>query len=166
MSRENLSKEEAKEKLKNLVDDIKIAMMVTGPAINDFSAVPMTTKKVDNEGNIWFLSGRSSEHNKRILEDHRVQLLYSDPSGMEFISVSGKANISEDREIIKDLFDKPMQAWFDGPEDPELTAIKFSPEEAHFWDSQENKYKTLYKLGIAALTGDKKDIGESGQLKF
>jgi general stress protein 26 len=57
MSTENLTSKEALEKMTSLVDDIKFAMLLTALDTQPISAVPMTTKKVDEHGDIWFLSG-------------------------------------------------------------------------------------------------------------
>ena len=166
MSTENLSHKEAREKLKGLVEDIRVAMMVTGLNKIPLSAVPMTTKDFDDEGNIWFLSLRNSEHNMNIAANNQVQLLYSDPSDMEFVSVFGMGEIVTNREILEELYDDMSDAWFDGVKDPNLTAIKFHPQEAYYWNNKSNKYVSLYKLGIAALTGKDKDIGEKGKLEL
>lgn len=166
MSTENLSNTEAREKLKGLVDDIGVAMMVTGLGKIPLNAVPMSTKKVDDQGDIWFLSLRNSEHNMNITENNQVQLLYSDPSDMEFVSVYGMGEIVTNKEILEDLYSDMDNSWFDGVDDPNLTAIKFHPREAYYWNNRSNKYVTLYKLGIAALTGKHKDIGESGKLEL
>lgn len=166
MSTENLNSAEAREKLKDLVDDIRVAMMVTGLGKIPLNAIPMTTREIDDHGDIWFLSLRNSEHNQNIAESNQVQLLYSDPSEMEFVSVYGIGEIITDKEILHELYDEMADAWFDGADDPNLTAIKFHPAEAYYWNNKTNKYVTLYKLGIAALTGKHKDIGESGKLEL
>ena len=166
MSTENLSHKEAREKLKDLVEDIRVAMMVTGLGKIPLSAVPMTTKEIDEEGNIWFLSLRNSEHNLNIAENSQIQLLYSDPSDMEFVSVFGTGEIVTSRDTLEELYDEMSDNWFDGVKDPNLTAIKFHPQEAYYWNNKSNKYVTLYKLGIAALTGKNKDIGDKGKLEL
>jgi hypothetical protein len=40
------------------------------------------------------------------------------------------------------------------------------PKEAYFWDNKQNKFVTFLKIGAAAVTGDKKDIGEKGKLNL
>ena len=69
-----------------------------------------------------------------------------DPKQMEFISVYGNAFISTDQSILEDLYSKDDDRWFDGVTDPNLTAIKFTPKEAEFWDSTQNKYINLFKV--------------------
>lgn len=164
MSTEKLDREESRKKIRSLVGDIKVAMMITGFDQKPIPAIPMTTKKIDNEGNIWFLSLRNSHHNQNLLQDKQVQLLYSDPSDMEYLSVYGEAEVTTDRAILEDLYEKTDDNWFEEIDDPNLTAIKVRPEEAYYWDTKTNKYITLLKLGVGAITGNKQDIGEKGEL--
>lgn len=164
MSIENLTSHKALEKMRELVDDIKFAMMLTNLQKQPISAVPMTSKKVDEAGNIWFLSGLNSEHNANIVINPQIQLLYSEPSDMEFISIYGQATIVTERDILEDLYSKTDDSWFTGVDDPNLTAIKVAPKEAYYWDTKENKYISLFKMGLSAITGKKSDVGEKGRL--
>ena len=166
MSTEKLNKEESRKKLKQLVEDIKIGMMITGFNRKPISAVPMTSKKVDKEGNIWFLSLRNSDHNNDLLKNSDVQLLYSEPSDMEYLSVYGEAEITTNKEILEDLYNKADDNYFEGQDDPNLTAIKVRPQEAYYWDTKTNKYVTLLKMGVGAMTGNEQDIGEKGKLNL
>lgn len=166
MSTENLNQEKAQDKLKELIDDIGVAMMVTALGKKPLNAIPMTTKKVDKQGNIWFLSLKTSEHNSNITQFKEVQLLYSDPSDMEYVSVYGLGEITTDRKVLEELYDKTSDNWFENIDDPNLTAIKVTPQQAYYWDTKTNKYITLYKLGLGALTGDKQDIGKKGKLNL
>lgn len=164
MSTENLTTDEAKKKLKDMVEDIKVAMFATRLNKQPLSVVPMHTKEVDKEGNIWFLSGNNSDHNSDLLKNSKTQLLYSDPNAMKFVSVYGDAEIVTDQAVLDELYNKKDNAWFDGAEDPNLTAIKFHPKEAAYWNNDSNKLVTFFKLQAAAVTGDDKDIGKSGKM--
>ena len=164
MSTKNLTSDEAKKKLKDMVEDIKIAMFTTQLDKQPLSVVPMHTKEVDKEGNIWFLSRNDSDHNSDLLKNPETQLLYSDPGSMKFVSVYGDAEIITDQAVLDDLYNKKDNAWFDGKEDPNLTAIKFAPKQAAYWNNDSNQLVTFLKLQAAAVTGDDKDIGTSGKM--
>lgn len=166
MSTKNLFSREALEKMTELVNDIDFAMLLTNLNTQPISAVPMSTKKVDEHGNIWFLSGLNSEHNANIIKSPEVQLLYSDISDMEFISIYGRATIVADTHILDELYEKTDDAWFTGKDDPNLTAIQVKPEEAYYWDNKQNKYISFLKMGVAAITGDKVDVGVKGKLNL
>jgi len=165
MSTQNKYNEEAKKKIKEMTEDIQVSMMVTALGKTPLQAVPMTQKKIDMNGDVWFLSPSDSDHNKNIAKDKKTQLLYSDPSSMKFLSVYGEAEIVTEKSVLEELYSNVSDNWFNGTDDPNLTALKFSPKEAYYWDTKSNKYVSLFKMGVAAVTGNKKDIGEKGNLK-
>lgn len=166
MSTKNLYDDDAREKIKELAEDIDFCMLVTNMDEKPLSVVPMSTKQVDDHGAVWFLSKASSEHNRNIAKDRDVQLLYSGTSDMEFLSVYGEAFIETNREVIHELYSKADNAWFDGKDDQDITAIKVNPKEAYYWDNKHNKMVTLFKLGMAAVSGNKQDISEKGKLEL
>lgn len=166
MSKENLYNKEAKKKITEMAEDITFAMMATNLKQIPLSVIPMSTQKVDGEGNIWFLSGKDSDHNKDIEKDPNAQLIYSDPSSMQFLSVYGRATITTQKGILEDLYGNSDDNWFDGVDDPNLTAISFKPSEAAYWDTKSNKLVSLFKMGVGAVTGEKQDVGKTGKLKM
>ncbi len=166
MGKENLYNQEAKEKLKKIVTDVSVAMMATNLGNAPFDAIPMDTKKVDQKGDIWFLSDGASDHNANIKNDSRTQLLYSGTNDMKFLSVYGTSEVVTDVEKIKEIYDKADNAYLNGPEDPNTTAIRFTPKEAAYWDTSENKLVILFKMAKAMVTGENQDIGSSGKMNL
>jgi general stress protein 26 len=166
MSTKNLFSEEAKEKMKDLAMDIDFAMFTTALSQHPLHMVPMSTKKVDEMGNIWFLSNKNSQHNQNIKLDSSTHLIYSDPSKMKFLNVYGQALISTDMNIIKELYKSSDDAWFEGVNDPNITAIGIRPTQAFYWDPKNNTLVTLLKMGVGAITGDEPDLMDQGELKI
>ena len=156
---------EAKDKIKEIAKKIDFTMMATNLNQIPFFAIPMSTKKVDSNGNIWFLSGRDSEHNSYINNDKRTQLIYSKPGDHTYMILYGSAVIVHDKSVLEDLYSATDDNWFNGVDDPNLSAIKFSPIEAHCWEPKYNKLVTLFKMGIGAITGEQPEIGEQTHLK-
>jgi len=161
MKTENLTSEEAIEKMTKLVQDIKIAFLLTDLKKLPINAVPMITKKVDEHGNIWFLSRLDSEHNSNIAKDPQVHLLYSHPSNMEYLSVSGNASIISDKKIIENFHSAEDDTWFRDADESIYSAIKIAPKEAYFWDSSGNIINKLFKRGLADAMGENPDIIEN-----
>lgn len=156
---------EARIKIREMIEEIHFGILETQLSNIPTHAVPMTTKRVDEDGDIWFISHSGSEHNTHITEDARVQLMYADPGARDFLVLSGKATVIKEREILSELYDPKTDAnWFEGPSDPNLTAIKVSPETGHYWDSSDNRLVNLVKMGKAAVTGEKEELGTSGDL--
>ena len=165
MATKNLSNKDAIEKIKDLATSIDFALMATHLDKLPLHSIPMSTKKVDSSGNIWFLSGKDSTHNRNIRKDAKVQLFYAKGMAMEFLTIYGKAEIVDDQIIIDDLYQSSDDNWFDGKTDPNISAIKITPVDAHYWDTKDNMFVSLIKMGVGTVTGEKKDLSEQGNLK-
>ncbi len=165
MSTKNLYSEEAKKKIKELAESIDVCMMATNLGEKPFHLVPMSTKKVDEAGNVWFLSNKNSTHNGNIEKDAKTHLIYSNKNSYEFLSVFGSARITTDRSLIKDLYGSGDDAWFDGVDDPNITAVEIRPEEVYYWDTKNGKILSLLKMAGGAITGNEPDLGEHGKLE-
>ena len=165
MSINNKYNEEAIEKIKELVEDIDFCMFLSDFDSVPINAAPMSTKKVDKQGHIWFLSSIEHDTVTNVQKDLRAQLIYSKPGDMEFLTVAGEARIVVDQLIIKDLYQKSDDSWFDGADDPQIRAIVVNPKEAKYWEPKSNKAVTLFKMAYGALTGNQVDMGKEGNLR-
>lgn len=166
MATKHLFSDEAKNKMKELVESIDFNMMATALTQLPIHAIPMSTKKVDNEGMIWFLSGKNSKHNANIQKDSSVHLFYAKPTAMEFLNIFGKATITQDRTIIHNLYQKSDDTWFDGKDDPNLTTIMVKPQDVYYWDTKNNMLVSLLKMGVSTITGKKQDLSEEDELRL
>jgi general stress protein 26 len=163
----NLQKGEAVNKLKELAEDIDICLFYAGTEDrNAANYRPMSTKEVDDQGNIWFFSGRNSEKNKAIAADSRVQLVYSHPNKSSFMVVNGEAEIVYDRNKVAELWNSLDKTWFkEGKDDPEISIIKVRPESAHYWDTKGNMMVNFLKMATSVVTGKTLVKGEEGSLQ-
>lgn len=162
---QNLQHEEAIQKIKDLAKSAKICMFTTNLSKIPLSSVPMATQEVDDEGNLWFLSAKSSNKNQDILNDPRVQLFYTNTGSYEFLSVYGFAAITTDKDEIEKLWSPIVKAWFtEGKDDPEISVIKITPDEAYYWDTKNNKAVSMVKILAGAITGKTMDDGVEGKL--
>lgn len=166
MSTQNLEDKKALTRMTNLIESIKTGMLVTCLDDRPLNVVPMTTKKIDEEGNIWFLSRLDSNQNCNIVQEPEVQLIYSAPATKEFISIYGMAAVSVDPGKLKELYHESDDAWFTGLDDPNLTAIKVTPKESYYWDEKHNNYRDLFNPDgtKGKIEKDKISTGEKGKL--
>jgi len=168
MSTENLHRQEAADKLKEMVDKIDIGMMCTFPKDSDYPhAVPMSRQEADEEGNIWFLFSSESETHRNLSTNNKVSLLYAHTGDYNFLSINGTAEISRDPARVDKYWNKMIEAWFEkGKEDPRIRILKVTPDEAHYWDNKSNKLVTLLKVAASAISGQQLDIGREGRLNL
>jgi general stress protein 26 len=164
---DNLSTESGIKKIKELVKDANICMFITNISDAPLTGRPMSTADVDEEGNIWFFSKMGSDKNIDIARDNRVQLFYCNKGSSEYLSVYGTAEIIHNKGTIDELWTPIAKAWFhEGKDDPTITAIKVTPEDAYYWDTKGTKMVSLLKIAIGAVTGKPMDVGVEGKIEL
>ncbi len=161
---ENLMGIEAVNKVKDLAKD-EIALLCTFEG-ERLSSRPMGTQGIDDDGVIWFMSGRDSTKNRQIAADPRVHLFYSNHSKLAYLSLEGTASIVRDQKKIDELWTPLAKTWFtEGKDDPRVTLIRFVPATGHYWDTKHSKMITMATIAIGAVTGKTIDDGREGSLK-
>lgn len=165
---ENLKSTDAIDKLKSLVDDIRVCLFCTDLKTDDGATCrPMTAMKVCDQGNIWFFSEKSSDKNKAIAADKEVQLYFSHPGKSSYMVVNGEADIMEDKAIIAELWTSATAIWFkEGENDPEISVIKMTPKNAYYWDTDDSKMISFLKMAASIATGTNLISGNQGALKI
>ena len=158
--------QESLKKLKELVNEVKIAMLCTSQS-DHLRSRPMSTAQFDDEGNIWFFTNEHSGKADELSRDHQICLAYSSPSKNSYISISGDARIVNDWVKMKELYNPAIKAWFpQGLDDPNLALLKVTPLQAEYWDSSSSKMITLLQMAKAIATGEKYNEGQHGKIEF
>lgn len=162
----DLSHGEAVSKIRELVKHNNICLFTSNLTTLPLQTRPMAVQEVDDDGNIWFLSSKSSHKNFQVEDDPRVQLMFANRGDNEFLSIYGEATIYTDRNKIEDIWSPIAKAWFkEGKNDPDLSVIKVSPEDAYYWDTKHNKAVSLIKIMASVVSGASMDDGVEGRLR-
>lgn len=150
--------------LGKMIKGIRIAMMTTATEDGTLRSRPMATQQTDFDGQLWFFTDSDSGKVFEINHENHVNISYADPGDNRYVSVSGRASVSRDREKIKELWSPIHKAWFpDGPDDPKLTLLKVEVEQAEYWDGPSSTMVQLIGFAKAALTGHRYIPGDHGK---
>ncbi len=140
-----------------LMKKIGFAMLVTHDG-DKLRARPMAAH-VDRDANaIYFLTDARRHKDDEIARNPNVNLSFADAGDQKYVSVTGTAEVSNDRAKIRELFSMPAKAWWDSAEDPNIRVLKVTPDDAEFWDSPGTAISYV-KMAAAAVTGTRPDIG-------
>lgn len=147
------------EKLHSLIDVMHTAMLSTAQGARMRSR-PMAVIK--NEGHVlWFFTGKDSDKAHEIEGHSQINVAFADVSQNKYVSISGRAQIVDDRAKAKELWTVFAKGWFDGPDDPDLRMIRFEMESAEYWDAPSSKTLYLFNLLRSAVTGSEVGMGEN-----
>jgi general stress protein 26 len=157
---------EAGKKIKELVDQSNTCYFCTKLTAGEpLKTRPMSVQKVDEAGNLWFLSANDSHKNADIAVDNHVQLLFQGSQHSDFLSLYGVATISTDKQLIKELWEPILKTWFtEGVDDPRITVIKVDAEQGYYWDTKHGNAVAFLKMAAGAVLGKTLDDSIEGKL--
>ncbi len=163
-----MSRNQDIEKLRELTKDITFCMLSTRDSAGRIHSRPMTMQQTEFDGDLWFLTGKSTGKTGEIARDQQVNVSFADPGSSKYVSVSGSANVVDDRAKAKELWNPAYMVWFPkGLDDPELTLLHVSIEAAEYWDSPNGVVTYLMGFIKAATTGERPDkIGDHEKLEL
>ncbi|MEO0059450.1 MAG: hypothetical protein RLZZ312_1097 [Bacteroidota bacterium] len=72
----------------------------------------MTVQEVDDEGNIWFFSGKDRDRNKDIVTNGNVKLYFSSPDKDTYLFVNAEAKVFHYKLMKKKLWNPILKIWF------------------------------------------------------
>jgi general stress protein 26 len=140
-------------RLASLIEGIKIAMLTTRSPSGSLVSRPLGTQEVEFDGDLWFATSIDSPKVKEIEADPRVNVAYASSAKNTYVSVSGRAKVSQDRDKIDSLWSPAMKTFFPGgKDDSSLCLIHVEVESAEYWDGPGTALgKALYFV-MAAIT--------------
>ncbi len=153
-------------RLRDLIGDMKFAMLTTRSVDGTLSSRPMTTLETEFDGTLWFLAAADSLKAMDIEERPKVNLAYAAPERGRYVSVAGTARVLHDRAKARELWHPQFQTWFpDGPDDENVAVLQVEIASADFWETPGGRAEQVYAAERAA-EGDREALGKQTHIEF
>ena len=158
--------------LYELIDDIEIALMTTRRSDGSLVSRPMATQARKNGTDLWFVTNVETAKVDELETDPHVNLAYYKNGTYEFVSVSGTARLSRDRERIRELYSPDWRAWFGdeggerngGPDDPRIVLVLVEAHSATYLKALHGKAVTLFNVAKGVVTGERPRVARPATL--
>ena len=156
------------EKLYEHIDEVEIAMMTTRRPDGHLQSRAMATQKRATGADLWFVTLEDAQKLRDIGNDPHVNLSYYKDRTREWVSVSGIATISRDRQKIHELYAPDWKAWFPKDrdprhgtaDDPRMVLIGVDVHAAAFLEVNKPQPVVLFEVVKGFLTGSTPELGE------
>ena len=123
-----------RENLHELLKDFHTAMMLVRSNEAYIQGRPMAIAKLEENADIFFITSIDSPKIDAIETYSSVTLTFQNAS--QFVSLSGRAMVEQDKTMIAELWTEPMKLWFPkGKDDPAICLIHFTPEVGEYWNN-------------------------------
>ena len=149
-----------------LIEAIPIAMVVTheGQGQN-LRARPMAVRAARDEGAIFFLTDAGTPKAEEVRRNQSVCLALADNKSQKYVSISGRAEMIDDRERVKKYWSVYDKAFWADQNDPRIKVLRVTPESAEYWEGS-GTVVTAVKLVVAIASGQRMDLGENEKVGF
>ncbi len=160
-------------KLYSLIENIETAMMTTRRADGHLRSRAMANQKQASGADLWFVTTEGSAKLADLAQDGHVNLSYYKDSNRSWVSVSGTAVVSRDRQKVHELYAADWKMWF--PEegdprhgtadDPRMVLIGVSVHAAEFLEINKPRPVLVFEIVKGWLTGHEPELGTMHELK-
>jgi general stress protein 26 len=167
-----LATEKKLDELHELIDGIEIAMMTTRRADGQLVSRPMQTQHRDEAADLWYVTDIETHKLDELAHDPHVNLAFYNQKSREWVSVSGTVRVTQDRALIRRLYDRSWKVWFPdeggqrdgGPDDPRLAVLCVDTHAVTYMKVDKPKPLVLYEVAKGYLTGSEPDISHTARL--
>jgi general stress protein 26 len=122
-------------------------------------ARPMAAYPREGEGVVFFLTDARGHKDEEIARDENVCLIFAEPKDGKYLTVTGRARVTDNRTLVHELWNTAAEAWWDGPDDPGIRVLEVNPEDAQFWEGPHGLVATVAMV-IAAATSNPPVMGD------
>lgn len=154
-----MANETGPEKVWALMEKIGFCMLASRDA-EAIRARPMAAYVEEEDGKVYFLTDRESAKEEEVAAHPEVCLAFADAGAQTYVSVSGHASLSNDRERIRKIWSPAAKAWWESPEDPAIRLLTVTPREAQYWDSP-GTVLSYVKMAAAIVSDSRPAVGEN-----
>jgi general stress protein 26 len=149
-----------------LINEIPVAMVVThrGQGAH-MRARPMAMRSAREEGAIYFLTDVDAPKAEEVRRDETICLALADNKSQKYVSITGRAEIIDDRDRINEIWSIYDKAFWPDKNDPRIRILRVTPESAEFWEGA-GAIVTAVKLVAAIASGERMNIGENEEVVF
>jgi general stress protein 26 len=160
------------DELYDLIGGIEIAMFTTRRPDGQLVSRPMATQERVTGTDLWFVTDISSHKLDELRFDPHVNLGYYNLKSREWVSVSGTAQVTQDRNLIAELYKPDWKAWFGdqggdrdgGPNDPRLALILVEALSVEYLVVNKPRPIVLFEVAKSMITGTPPNVGEERSL--
>jgi general stress protein 26 len=153
--------------LYDLIDGIEIAMLTTRRGDGHLVSRPMQTQERETGLDLWFMTNVETHKLDDLMSDPHVNLAYYKDRSREWVSVSGLATVTTDRELVRELYKPDWKAWLgdeggdrDGSaNDPRIALILVEAESVTYMKVTKPKPVVLFEVARAMVTGSTPNVG-------
>ena len=150
--------------LREALDEVRVVMLT---AVHEgLHSRPLTLLNLDQAGGLWFLVDGNEPWVQALIDRPMVDVSADLHADGRWVSVSGVAVLSDDRDVVRELWTPAAKAFWESEDDPAICVLRVDPTVVDVWHSAPSAVGRVLAIGKAIITGDSDAAGHHDHLVF
>jgi general stress protein 26 len=155
--------------LYELIDGIETAMLTTRRADGSLVSRAMQTQRRTAGTDLWFMTNVESDKFEELALDPHVNVSYFRDRTREWVSVSGHAILSRDRDLVDALYKPDWKAWLGdqgdgvrdgGARDPRIVLVLVEADSVVYSKNDRPMPLALFQVVKGMITGEPPKVAD------
>ena len=166
---DDVSTEKKLDDLYELIEGMEICMMTTRRFDGRLVSRPMALQqRKEGTADLWFMTTTDTQKLDEIEPQPEVNLGFYNSKTREWVSVSGRARVSQHRGKIRELYKPDWKAWLPeeggdrdgGPNDPRIALIFVEAHSVEYFKKDRPAVVQFFSFAKAMITGEPPKLGD------
>lgn len=151
--------------VRKILKAARTASVTTRTQSGELHSRPLAVIEDDFDGTMWFFTPHPSPKTTDIAAHPDVNVSIGDGKG--WLSMSGTARVSRDRQKIDEYWNPWAEAYFEGGrDDPAVALLEISVASIHYWDLDKPAIVTAFEVVKGIVTRSAPDVGDDGVVRL
>jgi len=148
------------ERVWDIIEKVSVCMLTT-QFESGLRARPLEARPDRAAGIIWFVTDLRSGKEHEIEAEQDVGLVFVDTQEKAYLSLTARAEVRRDPAKAAEIWKSTDNAWWNGPDDPNVCVLRVRPITAELWDGPASAAVAAFEFAKARLIGEKPNLGEN-----
>ena len=143
----------------DIIEQVGVAMLTT-QSPGGLRARPLEARPERDAGMIWLITDATQQEHE-IEAEHDVGLVFIAAKEKAYLSLSAGAEVRRDPAKAAEIWRSTDNAWWSGPDDPNVCVLRVRPMTAELWDGPASAAVAAFEFAKARITGETPQLGEN-----
>jgi general stress protein 26 len=147
--------------LSEILHDVPVVMVTARLTDGSLRSMPMARARVAFDGTLWLFADPTAAAISELQTHPQVNVSYADSQQCRYVSLSGVAEVVQDRRQIAALWNPDYREWLPrGLQDPQHGLLRVTVQHAEYWDATHSMMRQIGGLMMGVFTGTRPPIGD------
>lgn len=151
-----------------LIDGIETALFTTRRPDGQLVSRPMQVQRRTAGTDLWFMTNIESHKLEELATDPHVNCAFYKDRTREWVSISGTARVTQDRQLIHDMYARDWKMWLGdeggardgGPDDPRIALVLIDAQSVVYSKQNRPTPVVLFEMARGYVTGDQPKVSD------